>query len=89
MAAITVNTNDVANAALQGEITNIGAQITAANTAGNYPLAQQLTAMQVSKQNALVASLCGQGSVSAATILAGSAAVYTVPPAFSQGPIPL
>jgi hypothetical protein len=89
MTAVTVSANDLANSVLQGEITNLGTQITAANAAGNYPLAAELTTIQTAKQIQLVSSLVAQGSISAATILAGSAAVYTVPPQFSQGPIPL
>lgn len=87
MAAVTVSANDIANSALQGEITNFGTLITAAGA--NGPLAAELTQQQIRKQKALVVSLVSQGSISAATILAGNAAVYTVPMQFSQGPIPL
>lgn len=87
MAAVTVSANDLTNSSLQGEITNLGTLITAAGA--NGALAAELTQQQTRKQKALVVSLVSQGSISAATILAGSAAVYTTPMQFSQGPIPL
>jgi hypothetical protein len=79
MTAITVNSLDPANYTLQGEITNLTTLISTAQTAGNYALAAQLTMVQVQKQIELVASLMACGSISAATILAGNAATYSLP----------
>ncbi len=87
MSAITVSANDLANSALQGEITNIGTQITNATTAGNYPLVGLLTQLETAMQVQLVCALLGQGAISAATILAGDAATYTAPTQFTKGPI--
>jgi hypothetical protein len=89
MVAITVSANDVANYTLQTYITNLGTQITAANTAGNYPLAAQLTQLQVAAQQALVASLMACGSISAATILTGAGATYSLPPWLASNRAPV
>lgn len=79
MAAVTVASTDVANFVLQGYITNLGTQITAANTAGNGALVAQLTALQVQAQIQLVQSLLACGSLSASSLLAGNAPVYVAP----------
>ena len=89
MSAVTVSANDLANSSLQGEITNLTTQISNATTAGNYALVATLTAIQTAKQIALVCALVAQGSISAATILAGTGVTYTAPVQFTQGPIPI
>lgn len=79
MAAVTVSANDVANSVLQTYIANLTTQISAANSAGNYALAGQLTQIQENARQALVASLMACGSISATTILAGSGVTYALP----------
>jgi hypothetical protein len=83
--AVTVASTDVPNYVLQGEITDLTTQISAAQTAGNYPLAGVLTQLQIQKQIQLVASLMSQGSISASGILAGTGQTYSAPTASAGG----
>lgn len=77
--AVVVPSTDVPNAALAGEITNLTTLITAANTAGNYPLALCLNKLQANKQLQLVLSLLGSGGLVAATVLSTMSYVTPTP----------
>lgn len=73
--AVTVPSTDVNNFNLQGNITNLTAQITAAGN--NGPLAFAFTKAKSNQQLELVLSLLGSGSLLASTIL--STMTYLIP----------
>lgn len=65
---VTVPTSDVVNNELQGRITVLGAQITAAGN--NGPLVLKLTKEKANMQMQLVLSLLGSGRILASNVLA-------------------